>query len=313
MVQNKNKDKGLVLNRINPPVDLKPLQEAGFENEKMKHVVHLNENQLRVQFREAHAKDIVSCHSGSILSAPEPVINLTDAQKDQITTVFNELASTPDDAQPGGGTIEKSSLGNVLVKSGMLRHDNDVVNTLISRYAGNEPICLADVMEFARQIHAPTYHYGNRLRRAVDRGEVNAVAELLVRGCNPNCQDGEGLTPLHYACEYGKLDIIHTLFDKAGDLIQIDIKDKYGWSPLFTAVHHGNHPCVKALIRKGCNVNLVNDNGKTALHIACGQNRKYIVETLVASGSHLTTQVRFVISFFSLVSNTSFKTFVDCG
>jgi ankyrin repeat protein len=217
----------------------------------------LNENQLRVQFRPPHAKDIVSCHSGSILSSPEPIVDLSPEMNNALSNTFNQHL-----AHQNSSFVQKEDIAKLLVESGLLRKDMLVDCIVSKRYAGPQEVSLDKFLEFAKEIQAPTYHYGNRLRRCVNRGEVNEVAELIVRGCNPNCADGEGLTPLHYACEYGKMDILQCLMDKAHDTIAIDCKDKYGWTPLFVAVHHGNHSCVKFLIRRGCKVNAANDLGK---------------------------------------------------
>ena len=46
------------------------------------------------------------------------------------------------------------------------------------------------------------------MRKAAGRGEKDIVQELLRRGCNPNCTDGNGFTTLHHASQYGCVEII---------------------------------------------------------------------------------------------------------
>jgi ankyrin repeat protein len=202
--------------------------------------------------------ETVSPHSGSVLAAPEPVPDLTDESRSRLRAAFTEV---------GGGdnedaTLRKEFLGPVLIAAGIMRKDSSTDSIISRRYHGSDQFSFQDLLQLARSVHAPTYYFGNRLRRCVNRGEINEVCELIVRGCNPNCADGEGLTPLHYASEFGKVEIMQSIFEKASDILDKDSKDKYGWTPLFTAVHHGNHNCVKFLIRNGCKVNMVNTQGE---------------------------------------------------
>merc|ERR1719197_47443 len=44
----------------------------------------------------------------------------------------------------------------------------------------------------ARNVYAPPRFFGQALRKAAGRGEVEAVKGLLDRGCDPNCSDGAG-------------------------------------------------------------------------------------------------------------------------
>ena len=45
---------------------------------------------------------------------------------------------------------------------------------------------------FVGAFYAPQYYYGQRMRRAAGRGCVSDVLDLLMRGIDCNCGDGEG-------------------------------------------------------------------------------------------------------------------------
>lgn len=244
----------------------------------------LNDNQRRVEFRKPEAKNIVSRHSGSILATEEPQIELPADLVVKLRENFSRFSTVEGDIS----SIPFDKVSQYFIDSGILRADlscTSIVSKRSSKFGSTlgEESCI----ELAKLIFAPTYYYGNRLRRNVCRGEISEIIELIVRGCNPNCADGEGLTPLHYAAEFGKSDSIYCLFDTAGDVLKVDSKDKYGWTPLFSAVHHGNHKCVRLLLKFGASVHLTDNNGKTSLHIACAQNRGRICDTLVNAGAKI--------------------------
>lgn len=48
----------------------------------------------------------------------------------------------------------------------------------------------------------------------------------------------QGQTSVHYAAEYGQAGVIQLLKELCGDSLLIDAQDKWGWSPLTTAVIH---------------------------------------------------------------------------
>jgi ankyrin repeat protein len=46
------------------------------------------------------------------------------------------------------------------------------------------------------------------------------------------------------------------------DTFLIDGKCKYGWTPLHSAVHHGNMEAVSFLVQNGANIEAVNNLGE---------------------------------------------------
>ena len=224
--------------------------------------IELNDNQQKVEFRKPEAKNIVSRHSGSILATEEPQIELPDALLAKLRENFSRFSNVEGDIS----AIPHEKIAQYFVDSGVIRAD-PCGASIVAKRSGRFGIALIedDCIALAKMILAPTYFFGNRLRRNVCRGEINEIIELIVRGCNPNCADGEGLTPLHYAAEFGKSDSIYCLFEKAKDILNVDSRDKYGWSPLFSAVHHGNHKCVRLLLKFGASVHLTNSHGNEFL------------------------------------------------
>ncbi|POM58477.1 Calcium/calmodulin-dependent protein Kinase type 1B [Phytophthora palmivora] len=118
--------------------------------------------------------------------------------------------------------------------------------------------------------YAPAYKYGQELRLACGRGHIELVREWVSRGCNPNAGDVTGWSALHYAADYGQLDVVNVLVkmttpqleDNGSDECQsstLDINardghvDLCGWTPLHCTMLHANSNCATILLEKGAN------------------------------------------------------------
>ena len=72
--------------------------------------------------------------------------------------------------------------------------------------------------------------------------------------------------PLHWACKrkiQGGTDMINILLRNGA---QINIRDKWGFTPLIVACHNRNYDLVSFLLQKGADVNLCSLDGSTPLH-----------------------------------------------
>ena len=164
----------------------------------------------------------------------------------------------------------------------------------ISGIAGLPEGCMeeADFLNFVSEFFAPSYYYGQRLRRFVARGCVDDALLLLARGCNVNTSDGEGLSSLHYASEFNKVEMIRQLHSFSQDGLKVNAKDKAGWTPLYCAVHHGSVEAVETLLGAPLNADVSASTilGKSPLHAAAGQGRLAIANVLLANGADASQQ-----------------------
>ena len=240
------------------------------------------ENISKVDFLKPVVKDIVSANSGCILAKEGPLVPLSTAMEAEARAVF-QAASTD-------SLIPTSLLSDLLVRCGATpactdaqREGLEVIVKKQLKGEENEGSWDEDAfVAFVSKFHTPAYQYGQRLRRSAGRGLVEDVLGLLNRGCSVNTADGEGLTSLHYACEFNRLSVIDALVDFAGEMLIINAKDKFGWTPLHCAIHHGNPQCAEKLLSLGALVGVGSIVGKTPLHAAAAQGRLEIAEMLLA-------------------------------
>ena len=86
-----------------------------------------------------------------------------------------------------------------------------------------------------------------------------------------------GMTPLHYACQNGNIEIANLLIDLGAN---INLKDNKGNTCLHYAVYSGNNSLVKKLIMIGADKTIVNEDGNLPINLAENSNNNEIVNTL---------------------------------
>ncbi|XDG09916.1 hypothetical protein ABKA04_009531 [Annulohypoxylon sp. FPYF3050] len=181
---------------------------------------------------------------------------------------------------------------------------NDNGQTLLHLAAlkGNVDVArrLLDLDGGAVQYRMPNFQYPglalqSPLHIAAREGHF-AVVQLLVReGFLIDGRDGDGRTPLSYACEGGHLDNIQFLFSKKR-FIDVNSMDDNGRTPLSYAAAEGHVDVVAALIGQGSvNPNIKDIDGKTALIHAAqrGHNDTVVVLILLTSDNYTARTAAF--------------------
>lgn len=123
---------------------------------------------------------------------------------------------------------------------------------------------------------------GVELIKACQNNDLNAVQKLLDQGTDPNVQDEQKRTPLHYAAEHGNSEIIELLFSKDAepDVYNID-----GNAPLHLAVLNDRLDAVKELLENGADPDVQNEDGNTPLHLAASIGNLEIIKELLEDGA----------------------------
>ena len=104
---------------------------------------------------------------------------------------------------------------------------------------------------------------------SVANGHLQIFARLLRRGANPHAKDKNGMIPLHIAAKRGNVDAVKSLL-KTLDTGRgnIDERDNAGNTPLLYAVQTGKGDLVKVLLLAGADASARNRQGETSLDIA---------------------------------------------
>eukprot|EP00158_Paraphelidium_tribonemae_P006213 Partr_v1_DN27733_c1_g1_i2_m67322 putative ankyrin repeat protein len=117
---------------------------------------------------------------------------------------------------------------------------------------------------------------------AVDRGFLS-MCKLLKLNTVESVASPAGLFPVHIACQNGFHEILEFLLSENPEAIEKKEFYRNEWKPLFYAVSEGNFMCVKVLIARGCNLNIVDDLGWSPIAHAVWRGHQVIYDILVSN------------------------------
>ena len=181
-----------------------------------------------VTFSKPSVKNICSRHAGSILALDEPIVPPNPASIEVAKNVFHaalEVSSSGTVNSSRVSTLSRAAIYDLLLSCKLIsdKHQKGIICDLVDRmYKGPTDMDEKAFLDFLQAFIAPAYYYGQRLRRNAGRGELMDFTELVMRGCDANTGDGEGLTSLHYACEYDRANIVDALEDLAGTTLIVN-------------------------------------------------------------------------------------------
>ncbi|CAB0033065.1 unnamed protein product [Trichogramma brassicae] len=196
------------------------------------HQVYAAEFAGRVEMRQAILVDVVNVES---------IVDAEEIVGDRSVTVFEDAASD-----------------RVMQRCGAARH----------RSAVCVQVGLVLVAAVRRELLRPSplhlaLRYGHR-----------EVAKLLLRGgADPNLTDENGFDPLRVSCkrqdDKGQAEFFFQVIDDVRRTVRVDTSNRWGNTPLHSAVVCSDEGAILALLRRGAEPNSVNEDGATPLNLAC--------------------------------------------
>lgn len=127
-------------------------------------------------------------------------------------------------------------------------------------------------------------HGKTALCLAIEKGKTDIARKLILNGARLDLKDKYGQTPLILSCREGNLDIVDEIIKRDSSLL-IDSCDMDGRSALYFAVRSGSKEVAQALIAKGVKCDLQDTNGQTPLMLACEMGRIDLVNELIAKSN----------------------------
>ena len=154
---------------------------------------------------------------------------------------------------------------------------------------GNISEVRQQIMKYPSDINKPNKDGVCPLHLCVSKGSVEIARLLIENGADINIVDGPlqltaikkyaynsmlrgaemditdrklGISPLHYACFHGHLDVVKLLIEKG---VKIDPCDRSKKTPLFCAVNQGHFEIANILLENGAKINAQDINGDSPL------------------------------------------------
>lgn len=126
---------------------------------------------------------------------------------------------------------------------------------------------------------------------AAERGDLEAVRELLRQGADPNAAQSDGMTALHWAATDNEAEIARTLL-YAGATVRATTR-LGGYTPLHLAGRAGHAEVATILLEAGADPDAATSTGVTAMHFAADANAAQVVEALVTRGGDVNARDGF--------------------
>jgi uncharacterized protein len=117
---------------------------------------------------------------------------------------------------------------------------------------------------------------------AVKAGDVARVRALIDKRVDVNATQQDGTTPLHWAVDRDRPDIVQMLI-RAG--ANVKAANRYGATPLWLASVNGNPKTIAMLLEGGADAGSANADGETALMVAARTGKTDAVNLLLARGA----------------------------
>ncbi|KAJ5957538.1 hypothetical protein N7501_011817 [Penicillium viridicatum] len=143
------------------------------------------------------------------------------------------------------------------------------------------------LLENGADINTETTDGWGPLMLAVSDGHVETIKLLLAKGADINITNNSGCTPLHLAFAGGDTEVADLLLSQAADFT---ISDDNGWTPMMLASYNGNLRGVEQILEKGAtlaDINVRSKYGTTPLYLACGMGHTEVVRVLLENDAYI--------------------------
>ncbi|KAK3794181.1 hypothetical protein RRG08_049581 [Elysia crispata] len=107
---------------------------------------------------------------------------------------------------------------------------------------------------------------GQELVWKIKNGELGDVKTFVEKESMDVNIEVQGRLPLHYAADYGQTDVLEYLLSKGA---KVNAPDKYGITPLLSAIFEGHTSSVKLLLEKNADKTGKSPDG--ASYIDCAE------------------------------------------
>jgi hypothetical protein len=127
------------------------------------------------------------------------------------------------------------------------------------------------------------------LLKAAARDDISQVKNFLDDGLDVNAKNKKGWSALMVAASRGNMEILNLLIEKGA---AVDEKNVQGQTPLIFAAHWGHANAVRLLIDQGANVNLRMNDGWTALIDSISMAHTEVAKILIKSGADMNVKAK---------------------
>jgi len=120
------------------------------------------------------------------------------------------------------------------------------------------------------------------LATAVQSKQWDTATKLLTNGADPNQQQPDGMTPLHWAALHNREALCSMLVSKGA---KVNAATEYGVAPLSIACQNGSLKITKLLLEADADPNQLRSGNESPLHTAARTGNPKVVAALLKAGA----------------------------
>ena len=148
--------------------------------------------------------------------------------------------------------------------------------------ANNHPSLITKLVSHGADVNAEGSYARTPLGKAALMGQNSAFWALLALNASSDATDKRNDTILHLAVRSGETQMVEVILNFMNGSFDIDARNAFGATPLFTAIFLGQNDIVWDLLEKGNpDVNISENLGYTPLHLAAERGQTELVEKLI--------------------------------
>ena len=217
---------------------------------------------------DVHAEDEINernCLHEAAISGRDAVLDIALRRKVDVARV-DVYGRTPLHYACMHGHV---AMAGALMESGpktidYLDHDN--FTPLIHAIVHHQFACAQQLLAYGARIDPESDSDHVPLNLACQYGSVE-IANLLLEEQAKLLPDAEGLFPQHLVARSGQSPDTLLMLERYG--ADLDQRDKlYQWTPLFHAASEGRVDCIRTLLERGVDVQLLDEKGYSAMYYA---------------------------------------------
>ena len=185
--------------------------------------------------------------------------------------------------------------------------NSDGNNALINSCYYNDSSVISLLLKHTNNINQQNHEGKSALTNAVSRNNIENIKLLIDEGCDIDVKDNNGNGLLYYAIKYSQKSKMNVFNEKFDYLINKGLNPKThnnkGENLYHVAIEKNNMEIIKKIGDYNININTVNKDGMTALHIAAMKaNNSDIMRLLIEKGADITSKTNFGETAFDLAS-----------
>ena len=177
---------------------------------------------------------------------------------------------------------------------------------------------ILNLLEKGADINVKDWQGYTALHYASKGGDTDTVNVIVSRFADINAEDECGWTALHVAAQLGHTSIVEILLNEGAEIDRktmydgesalklatfngqtstvecllkagapVDSRNKFGWTPLYSAACSGISGMVEVLLKAGAMVNAEDNERYTPLHVAADKGHVEIVKMLLKGGASI--------------------------